>query len=92
MPKIVYEIISLLVAIIRFLGLGVFGVGIGWLVLDLLKKEAWQLQIAVFLGLISLVIAMAMYTPGGLAGFAIGFGVAIFAWGLPKKKKDEKSA
>ena len=86
-----YQIIDLLVSIVRFLGLVLFGVGLGWLVLDLLKKDVWQLQIAVFLGLLGLAIALAIYVSGGFAGFVIGFGVAIFMWGMPKKKKEEKT-
>lgn len=91
MPDIVYEIIDLLASLIRFLGMGVLGLGLGWLVLDLFKKAAnWQFQIALFLGFVGLIIAMAYYLPwGALGAFAIGAGVAILVWGLPKKKKEE---
>ncbi len=90
MPNIVYQIVDLIASLIRFIGMTAFGLGIGWVVLDLLKKtQAWQVQIAVFLGLIGLVIAMASFLPGALGGFAIGVAVAIFTWGLPKKKKNE---
>lgn len=91
MPSIVYEIFDLLASLLRLLGLAVFGVGFGWLALDLLKKTTlWQVQIAVFLGLAGLLIAMAVYTAwGALGAFAAGVGVAILIWGLPKKPKDE---
>jgi NhaP-type Na+/H+ or K+/H+ antiporter len=92
MPKIVYEIIELLASILRLIGMGVLGVGLGWLSLDLLRKtEVWQMQVAVFLGLVGLVVAVANFTAwGALGAFTIGLGVAIFAWGMPKKKKEEQ--
>jgi len=44
-----------------------------------------------FLGLAGLVIAMAVFlAPGALGAFGIGLGVAIFIWGMPKKKKEEE--
>ncbi len=92
MPDLVYEIIELLVAILRFLGLAVFGVGFGWLGLDLLKKSsAWQVQIAVFLGLAGIVIALTVFSGGAaLAALAAGIGVAVLIWGFPKKEKEVK--
>ncbi len=92
MPSIVYEIIDLFASLLRFLGLAVFGLGFGWLGLDLLKKSnLWQVQIAVFLGLAGLLIAMAVYTAwGALGAVGAGIGVAVLIWGLPKKAKEEK--
>jgi hypothetical protein len=92
MPSILYEIVDLFASIIRFLGLAVFGLGFGWLALDLLKKSSlWQVQIAVFLGLAGLVIAMTVFTAwGALGAVTAGIGVAIIIWGLPKKGKKEE--
>ena len=92
MPSIVYEIINLLAAILRLIGMAVLGLGIGWLSLDLLRKaQAWQLQIAVFLGFFGLAIAaMRFLAPAALGAFGIGVGVAIFLWGMPKKQKKEE--
>jgi hypothetical protein len=92
MPDIVYEIINLLASILRLLGLAVFGVAFGWLALDLLKKSTfWVVQVAVFLGLAGLVIALSVFSAwGALGAFAAGVGVAILLWGLPKKQKEEK--
>ena len=89
MPSLVYEIINLLGSILRLIGMAVLGLGIGWLVLDLLKKlQVWQAQVALFLGLAGLIIAMIIYTGWGAEGaFAIGIGVAIFLWGKPKTEK-----
>jgi NhaP-type Na+/H+ or K+/H+ antiporter len=92
MPQLVYDIIDLIASLIRFLGLIVFGLGFGWLAIDLLKKsEAWQVKIAVFLGLAGLVIALAVYTAwGALGGVAAGIGLAILMWGMPKKPKEDQ--
>jgi NhaP-type Na+/H+ or K+/H+ antiporter len=93
--QIIDWVIVLLSQIFRFLGMAILGLGIGWLTLDLLKKiEIWQGQVIIFLGLIGLIIAMTVFTGwGALGAFAIGIGVAIFLWGLPKKEKkvDEKT-
>jgi NhaP-type Na+/H+ or K+/H+ antiporter len=92
MSPIVTDIINLFGQLIRLLGLVVLGLGIGWIALDLLKKiEAWQGQAAIFLGLAGLIIGLAVFTgPGALGAFAIGVGVAIFMWGMPKKEKKEE--
>ena len=92
MPSIVYDIIILLGQLFRFVGMAILGLGIGWLALDLLKKiQVWQGQVAVFLGLAGLIIAMTVFTgAGALGAFAIGVGVAIFLWGMPKKEKKEE--
>jgi len=92
MPSYVYEIINLVASILRLIGMAVLGLGIGWLALDLLKKmQIWQVQIAVFFGLAGLIIAMAVFTGvGALGAFALGVGVAILLWGMPKKQKKEE--
>ena len=88
MPNVLTIIIYILSALLRIIGLGVLGASMGWLSLDLLRKEAWQLQIAVFLGLVSLVIAIAYVGAAAVGAFAIGVAVAIFLWGMPRKKKE----
>jgi|NGEPerStandDraft_6_1074524.scaffolds.fasta_scaffold78343_3 hypothetical protein len=88
MPSVLNIIIYILSAILRIIGLGVLGAAMGWLSLDLLRKEAWQLQIAVFLGLVGLVIAIAFVGAAAVGAFAIGVAVAIFLWGIPRKKKE----
>jgi hypothetical protein len=91
MPQILYEIINMIASFIRMLGMAALGVGIGYLVVDLLRKaEGWPMQAVVFLGLVGLVIAMAVFLSwGSMGGFGIGMGVAIFLWGMPKKQKEE---
>jgi NhaP-type Na+/H+ or K+/H+ antiporter len=91
-PQIIYDIINLLASLIRLLGLAVLGVGIGYLAVDLLHKaKEWLMQAVLFLGLSGLVIAMVIFlAPGALGAFTIGLAVAVFVWGMPKKKKDEE--
>lgn len=90
--EIINLILVLLSQFFRFIGLAVLGLGIGWLTLDLLKKMlTWQGQTAIFLGLAGLIIAMVAFTgAGALGAFALGVGVAIFMWGMPKKQKKEE--
>ena len=92
MPSIVYEIINLLASLLRLIGMAVLGVSLGYLVVDLLQKaQGWPMQMAIYLGLLGLVIAMVIFlVPGALGLFGIGFGVAIFLWGMPKKKKEDQ--
>jgi hypothetical protein len=91
MPQIVYDIIDIIASLLRFLGMAVFGLGMGWLALDLLKKSVWQVQIAVFLGLAGLVIGLSVFSGWAAVGaVAAGIGVAIVLWGLPKKEKKEE--
>jgi hypothetical protein len=90
--QVVDTILILLSQLIRFLGMGVLGICFGWLALDLLKKlELWQAKVAIFLGLAGLIIAMTIFAGWGAQGlFFIGFGLAIFLWGMPKKEKKEE--
>jgi NhaP-type Na+/H+ or K+/H+ antiporter len=92
MPQIIFEIINLVAAFIRLLGMAALGVAIGYLVVDMLHKvQAWPLQMAFFLGLVGLVIAMVVFLDAGaLGGFGLGFAAAIFIWGMPRKKKEEQ--
>ncbi|MBA4380802.1 MAG: hypothetical protein C0393_09065 [Anaerolinea sp.] len=93
MPTIVYDILDLFGALFRLLGMLVFGLGAGWFALEMFRKgqQAWQLQIALFLGFAGLAVA-AMYflAPGGLGAFAIGAGAAMLVWGMKKPKKEEE--
>jgi len=92
MPKIVFDIVHLIGEVIRLLGLAAFGVAIGYLALELLRKtQTWPLQAVIFLGLVGLVVTMVVFdAPGALGMFGLGFAAAIFIWGMPRKKKEEK--
>ena len=39
------DALNLIVSLLRFLGFAVFGLGIGYLAVDLLRRGAWQLQL-----------------------------------------------
>ncbi len=92
MPSIVYEILILSSQFFRFVGMAILGLGIGWLALDLLRKiQVWQGQVAIFLGLAGLIIAMTVFTgAGALGAFAIGVGGAILMWGCRRRKRRKK--
>jgi hypothetical protein len=69
------------------------GLGFGWLTVEFYRKsqQTWQLQIAIFLGVAGLLIEMVHFlSPAALGGFGIGFGLAVFLWGTPKKPKEEE--
>lgn len=91
MPPVIFEIITILGTLLRFLGLAVFGLGFGYLALDLLRKTSlWQVQVAVFLGIAGLVIAFAAFSGyAALGALAAGIGVAVLLWGMPRKAKKE---
>lgn len=89
MPDIVYEILDILASLVRFLGMAVVGVALGWLGLDLIRKStAWQAQVIVYLGLLGILIALTCFTNwGALGAFCLGLGAALLLWGLPRKGK-----
>jgi hypothetical protein len=94
--KVFNDILVLFSYVIRLLGMAGLGLGMGWLVLEFLHRgvSAWQLQIALFLGVAGLVIAMVKFlffnAPAALGLFGLGLVVALLLWGIPKKLKDEK--
>jgi len=93
MPPIVFDILSILGALIRLLGMVMFGLGAGWFALEVLRKgqQVWQFQIAIFLGFCGLAVGLANFlSAGALGAFGIGVGAAMFVWGMPKLKKEKK--
>lgn len=87
------EIFQIFGALLRFVGLLVLGLGLGWLVLEFFRKSAqvWQLQIAIILGTLGTIIGMTRFAPpAALGGFALGFGAAMLLWGKQKEKEQEK--
>lgn len=90
------DVLDLLGYVLRFLGALVFGVGAGWLTIRMVKQEgaAWQLLVAVYLGLLASFVLLAHWVSGGatLGSFGLGAGAALLLWGLiqPKPKDDEE--
>jgi len=82
--------------VFRFLGAIVFGLGMGWLTIRLIKQEmaAWQLLVAVYLGLLASFVLLGHWVGGGatLGAFGLGAGAGLLIWGLvqPKAKDDDE--
>ena len=91
MPDLVYEILDLIASLVRFAGMAVAGLALGWLGLDIIRRsDAWQAQVIVYLGLLGIVIALTCFTAwGALGAFCLGLGAALLIWGLPRKEKAE---
>ena len=84
MPTLVNDILGMI-------GLGVFGFGVARFLLDAYHKANWQLQIAIILGLFSLLIGLADFSTSGLVGaFALGAGVVFLMSTMVKKDADVK--
>lgn len=91
MPNVLFDILDLAGAILRLIGLLVFGLGLGWFALDAYRKENWQLQIAVFLGFVLAAVGFAEFLSAGAMGmFSLGAGGALLMWGMSKDKKKNK--
>jgi hypothetical protein len=92
MPAVLFDLLSLLGIILRFIGFLVFGFAIGRFVWDNFKTNEWQVKIALILGFFGVAIAFTDFaSPGSAGAFALGGGAAFLMAGLPKKdKEDEK--
>ncbi len=83
------DILSLFGFLLRAVGFGLFGFGIGKFVLNAYRNAAWQLQVALALGLFGLLIGLTDFSsPGSAGAFALGAGIAFFT---PKKDGAEAS-
>jgi len=81
------EILGLFGFLLRAVGFGLFGFGIGKFVLESYAKANWQLQIALALGFLGLLVGLTDFaSPGSAGAFALGAGIAFLA----KKKVEEE--
>lgn len=86
------DVITFISWIIRFFGMLVFGLAAGWFTLFAFKQPEgrWQVQIAVYLGILLLFGLLARFLSGGaLGGFALGLGGGLLFWGLKAENPPE---
>jgi hypothetical protein len=92
------DVLDIVGYVLRFLGALVFGLGMGWLTIRLVKQEmaAWQLMVAMYLGLLASFVLLGHWVGGGatLGAFGLGAGAGLLIWGLvqPRAKDDEEGA
>ncbi len=89
MPPILLELSGFVGTLLRFVGFLVAGLALGRFMLDEFKSAAWQVQIALALGIFGLLIGVTAFaTAGSAGGFALGLGGAYFWTTMPTKPAD----
>jgi hypothetical protein len=87
-----FDLTAFLGNILRLIGLLVFGISTGWFTLYAFRQpeRKWQLQIAVFLGLLFFTaMTLRFSSAGGAGAFVLGAGGALLYWGQGKGNKLE---
>lgn len=87
------DFVALAGYIMRLLGLLVFGVAAAWFTLTAYRQagERWQLQIAIYLGLLFFTALLARFaSAAGLGGFTLGTGAGLLYWGLRKEEAPDE--
>jgi len=87
-----FDLVSFLGGILRLVGLGVFGVAVGWFTLYAFQQpeRRWQLQTAVFLGfLLFSALTLQFASAGGAGAFVLAAGIALLYWGKKSEKEPE---
>lgn len=83
---VITQLLSIFGVLIRFIGVIVFGLALGWLTLAAFKKETtWHYQavlLVVFFGFFAAVFWHS--NPGMLGGLTLGTGAAVWIWGIRK--------
>jgi hypothetical protein len=89
------DVFDIIGYVLRFLGALVFGLGMGWFTIRMVKQEmvAWQLTVAMYLGLLAAFVLLGHWVGGGatLGAFGLGAGGGLLVWGMfrPKPKVEE---
>jgi len=88
------DVFDIIGYVLRFLGALVFGLGMGWFAIRMLKEAAgWQLTVAMYLGLLTAFVLLGHWVGGGatLGAFGLGAGAGLLIWGMfrPKPKVEE---
>lgn len=88
--EVISQILNIIGVLIRFVGVILFGLAIGWFTLTAFKRETtWHYQavlLVVFFGFFAAVFWNS--NPGVLGGLTLGTGLAILFWGM--RKANEK--
>ncbi len=81
-------ILSVFGYLLRALGFGALGFGLGRFMMDAYKQAAWQLQIALALGFFALIAAITRFTgPTATGAFAAGLAIPLIMAGAGKKEE-----
>jgi hypothetical protein len=89
----ILEIMRVMGILLRVFGALVFGLGAGWLVLQVLKWQLWQLATAAVLGLLGTFALLGHWTSGAgtLGAFGLGAGAGLLIWGMMEERNPEPS-
>ncbi len=91
MPYILTDIIDLLGYLLRAAGFLVIGLALGRFLLEHYKRAAWQVQVALVLGLFGLLVGLTNFSSAGSAGaFALGAGISMLNTNAPKKEEADQ--
>lgn len=88
------EIMILVASVPRFLGMLVFGVSAGWLLIHLLRRHSnvWQVEAVLLVCFFGLAGAMLRFASiGSLGAYTLGAGAALLIWGLRPQADDSDS-
>lgn len=86
MPPILIDVSGFLGFLLRVLGFLLAGLALGRFVWEQFEKVAWQVQIALILGVFGLLIGLTAFASAGSAGaFALGLAAAYFMTAMPQK-------
>jgi hypothetical protein len=90
-PGILNDVSAYLGHLLSALGFLVFGLGAGRFVIERFKESAWQVQIALALGLFGVLVGVTDFASAGSAGaFALGAGAAYFMPAMMSSSGGEK--
>ncbi|MBI3159083.1 MAG: hypothetical protein HYZ26_05740 [Chloroflexi bacterium] len=91
---VLWQILTVLAILPRFIGLLVFGLGAGWLALHIFShhEHSWQVAAVLLVCFFGLAGAMLNFMPpGALGAYTLGAGAALLYWGLRKPDDEDAS-
>ncbi len=82
------DILEIIGYVLRALGFLILGFAVGRFILDSYKQAVWQVQIALTLGFLGLLVGLTHFSsPGSMGMFAIGAGLAMIMVIMAKKEE-----